>query len=323
MRRLGLVNCKLREMLLIVALLVISTSARADEAQQRDAVQGQTEQGKAPRDTVQEAPKTLTWDPAWPTFRPSEYVMTGLTGAAAIGIYLFAKPPSNPHWTGGILFDDAARDAFRLRSQGARTTARHVSDFTAAGAALLVLGVDSILIPLLRKNERLALQLTLMNLEAIAFSTFTVTSLFTTVGRARPSFEECQRDPNSDTLCRSGETASFPSGHANGAFTAAGLSCAHHGNLPLYGGGAADAAACIGSVALATTTASLRVLGDRHYVTDVLTSAGIGFGFGFGVPTLLHYVTGSGGEQSGDKAKFSLIPMGGNSQYGLMAVGSF
>ena len=69
-----------------------------------------------------------------------EYIATGLAGAAALGIFFFAKPPSQPHWTGGILFDDAARDAFRISSQSGRDTARRVSDFTAAGTVLLEFG---------------------------------------------------------------------------------------------------------------------------------------------------------------------------------------
>ncbi|WP_394823447.1 phosphatase PAP2 family protein [Pendulispora albinea] len=304
MRRLGWLEFEAGLLsLVLVASMVLPSPAHADE--------------------VQKPPASLTWNSSWPTFRPVEYVVTGVAGAAAAALFLFARSPSQPHWTGGILFDDAARDTFRLRNPGARDAARKASDVTALTAMVLVYGVDSLLIPLVRKSDRVALQLTLMNLEALALSSLTTNSLFIGVGRARPSYEDCQRDFNFDPLCNSGATSSFPSGHANGAFTAAGLSCAHHGHLPLYGGGAADVAACIGTLGLATATASLRVLGDRHYVTDVLTSAGIGFGFGYGVPTLLHYVAGSGGEQSGDQAKFSLIPMGGASQYGLMAVGSF
>jgi len=288
--------------LLILAWMALATTAHAEDAK------------TAP---------SLTWDPSWPTFRPAEYAIAGVAGAAALGTFFLLKPPSHPHWIGGILFDDAARDALRLRSPGARDTARHVSDFTAAGTVLLALGVDSLLIPLVRKSDRVALQLTLMNLEAFALSSLTTTALFTGIARARPSYEDCQRDPSFDPLCDSGPTSSFPSGHANAAFTAAGLSCAHHGRLPLYGGGIGDVLACAGSLTLATTTATLRVVGDRHYVTDVLTSAGIGFGFGYGVPTLLHYVAGDGDDATkSGQAKVSFMPMGGD-RYGLMAVGSF
>jgi len=287
--------------LLGLVCLLLATNAAADEAQ-----------------TPTQDPSSLTWDPSWPTFRPAEYVLTGVAGAAALGTFLFVKPPTVPHWTGGILFDDAGRDAFRLRSPSARDFSRHLSDYTAAGAVVLTIGVDSILIPLLRKSDRVALQLVLMDLEAFAYSTLTTTVLFTGAARARPSYADCQRDPSFDPLCDSGATSSFPSGHANAAFTAAGLTCANHARLPIYGGGAADTFACIGSLTLATTTASLRVLGDRHYVTDVLTSAGIGFGFGYGVPTLLHYAS-----WGRDTSKVSLLPMGGNSSYGLMAIGNF
>jgi hypothetical protein len=83
----------------------------------------------------------LAWDPNWPTFRPAEYVLTGTAGAASIVAYFALAAPSQPRWTGGILFDDAARDALRLRSPAARDTARTVSgSFDRAGLHKPLLG---------------------------------------------------------------------------------------------------------------------------------------------------------------------------------------
>jgi membrane-associated phospholipid phosphatase len=260
----------------------------------------------------------LSWKSDWPKFRPVEYVLTGVIGAASIGAFLLWKPPEQPHWTGGILFDEGARNALRLRSPDALKNIRRLSDVTALSSVVLVLGVDSILVPMIRSKSDIALQLVLMDAEAFAYSTLITTTTFNVSGRARPSYAECQRNPDFDELCNSGPTSSFPSGHGNASATAAGLSCAHHTHLALYGNKIADAIACGTTVGLALATSTFRVLGDRHYVSDVFVGSALGFGIGYAVPTLLHY-TDSGGSTV---ATVSLAPMN-ETQYGLAARGEF
>jgi membrane-associated phospholipid phosphatase len=70
-------------------------------------------------------------------------------------------------------------------------------------------------------------------------------------------------------------------------------------------------------VVLATADGVLRIMGDRHYATDVLTGAAIGFGFGYGVPTLLHYVA-----RVPSSTAWTLTPVAG-SELGVALVGSF
>jgi membrane-associated phospholipid phosphatase len=263
-------------------------------------------------------PEGLSWNPSWAKFRPLEYVLTGVAGVASVGIYFYLKPPAQPHWTGGILFDDSARDALRVRSPNGLARVRSLSDLTALTSAALVVGVDSLVVPLARGKSDVALQLVLMDAEAYAFSTLLTTTTFNIAGRARPSYEDCQRDPSFDKLCGSGSTASFPSGHANASATAAGLSCAHHTRLALYGNAWADAIACGTTAALALSTAAFRVMGDRHYVSDVVVGDVIGFSIGYSVPTLLHYVSGST-----TAATVTLAPLSGGSVYGMAASGVF
>jgi membrane-associated phospholipid phosphatase len=235
------------------------------------------------------AAEPLAWNPAWPRFRPSEYVVTGLAGAASIGIYLRIPNPDPPHWTGGILFDEAVRNALRLHTRKRLATARFTSDVFALTTVTWVVGIDSMVVPLVRRKLDVAGQLTLMDAEAYALSTLITNSIFKLAGRARPSYQDCENDPYFDSLCHINDTSSFPSGHTNFSFTGAGLSCAHHLHLALYGNRAADILACTGTIALASVTSGLRVFGDRHYVSDVIVGAMIGFGVGYGVPTLLHY----------------------------------
>ena len=235
------------------------------------------------------AAEPLTWNPAWPRFRATEYVVTGLAGTASLGVYLGISNPDPPHWTGGILFDEAVRHAVRLETRKRLGTARFTSDVFALTTVTWVVGIDSLAVPLVRRKSDVAGQLTLLDAEAYAVSTLITNSIFKLVGRARPSYVDCENDPYFDSLCHINDTSSFPSGHANFSFTGAGLSCAHHLHLALYGNRAADVLACSGTLALAGVTSGLRVFGDRHYASDVLFGAMIGFAVGYGVPTLFHY----------------------------------
>ncbi len=85
------------------------------------------------------------------------------------------------------------------------------------------------------------------------------------------------------------DSQAFRSAHTTTAATSAGIVCANHRAMPLWGHPAADA----GASALATTGPVLngvsRSAADRHYSKDVIARFGIGFGLAYGVPTLLHY----------------------------------
>ena len=231
----------------------------------------------------------LAWDPSWAKFRPSEYVLTGLAGSASLLLYFGVRDVRTPRYQGGILFDDYFRDALRLRPPGQRDAARSISSWTVASLLTWVVAADSLAVPLARGSAELSAQMLLMDAEAFAFSTLLNTVLFRAVARARPTYGECQLKPNLDLQCDLHPTGSFPSGHTNTSFTAAGLSCAHHLHVPLYGDRTADILACAGTITLAAVTGTLRVVGDRHYATDVLVGAMLGFAIGYGMPTLLHY----------------------------------
>jgi membrane-associated phospholipid phosphatase len=258
----------------------------------------------APHAPAQES--GLAWDPSWEKFRPAEYVLTGLAGSAALVLYFGMHDARTPRLTGGVLFDEYFRDTLRLRPPGQRDIARTVSDWTAISAMTWAIAVDSLVVPVARGSTELSGQMLLMDAEAFAFSTLITTLIFKTVARARPSYLECERDPKYDPLCKLHPTGSFPSGHTNTAFTAAGLSCAHHSHVPLYGDRLADVLACAGTLTLAAATGTLRVVGDRHYATDVLVGAMIGFGVGYGMPTLLHY----GKAQTDAPASTAMQPLG-------------
>jgi membrane-associated phospholipid phosphatase len=264
--------------------------------------------------------KELQWNDDWPRFRPVEYVVTGVVGPAAIAEYIWLPGQRTPHWTATNAFDDAIRNAMRLRSASALSVAWTAADVVGVSVVVLAVGVDSLLVPLFRGSPDVALQLTLMSLQSYALSTLLSITLYDTVGRARPSYADCQKNAAANADCNLAPNDSFPSGHTNEAFTAAGLSCAHHANLPIYGSRLADDLACTRDLVLATSDGVLRIMGDRHYATDVLAGAAIGFGFGFGLPKLLHY---RGGADRSLLAGLSVSPMLGGGVMGLVASGPF
>ena len=261
----------------------------------------------------------LGWDPRWPKFRPSEYVLTAVTGSASLVLYFGVRDARTPRRTGGVLFDDYFREAMRLRAPGQRDVARTISDWTALSAMSWAIAVDSLAVPLARGTAELSGQMLLMDAEAFSISTLITTILFKSFARARPSYIDCEGDPNYDPLCKLHPMGSFPSGHTNTAFTAAGLSCVHHMHVPLYDNQLADALACAGTLTLAAATGTLRIVGDRHYTTDVLVGAMIGFGVGYGLPTLLHYGTAA----SDSTAPSAMQPLGRVVPLGPMISGSF
>jgi membrane-associated phospholipid phosphatase len=267
--------------------------------------------------------RRLEWNPRWYTFRPIEYVTTAVTGAAAIFVFLDVKASDHPKWIGPILFDTPVRDALRLRTRAGIQTALDASYYAALITPVQTL-VDSIVLPLADGNPELAWQLALMDAQSFALSGLVTASLYDTVGRARPSYAECKAGTSVDPLCNAGAYASFPSGHTSAAMTGAGLLCAHHGALPLYGGGAWDVAACVEGLTVGATVGVLRIMADRHYASDVLTGGAIGFFSGYGLPMLLHYRKKPLGEVvNRDDVKVAIAPGGGGTPIGAQVLGMF
>ena len=258
-----------------VCLLLSSAGARA-----------QTETEAAP--VQKHVLPPLRWHDDWPRFRPIGYALTSASVLGALAVTLFIDYPDDPRWSGGILFDDAVRSGLRARAPWLRDGVRTASDFTMISNLVQVGLVDGFIVPLARGSPHVAAQLSLINAQAFALNVLVATLLFKVIARERPLGYDCRKDPGSDPLCSVGTYASFPSSHTSTAFTAAGLTCVHHAYLPLYGGDW-DLAACVQALTFAGATGMFRIIGDRHYLTDVLVGAAIGLSFGYVYPWLLHY----------------------------------
>ena len=264
-----------------------------------------------------EQARTVAWDPEWPRFRPAEIGVTaGLSLQVAATMFLYPDPKAN--WHGGILWDDAVRNGLRLHSRSARQTAGAVSDAIYYGLLAYPLVVDAgIVAGGVHGSGDIAVQLLAMDLESFAVAG-AIAMTAEKIGRVRPEERGCRTDPNYSKDCGKPAqlNASFMSGHTTIAFTGAGLICAHHQNLPLYGGGAPDLIACITALSAATTAGAMRISSDKHYSTDVLLGMGVGLFSGYGLPTLLHYGAGA----SGDKKPRAILPSFHSQKAGIDAV---
>jgi hypothetical protein len=232
----------------------------------------------------------VEWNPSWPRFRKAEMAFTGgLTLQVAAAVFFYPTPRRK--WEGGILFDDVVREALVFRSRDARKTAAQVSDYLYYGLAVLPMTVDAGIVAAgVHGSGDVAIQMLAMDLESYALAGAIALSA-EKLGRVRPIDHGCQKDPNHSPRCGDDAqlNASFMSGHTTIAFAGAGLTCAHHSNLPLYGGGTADVMACAVALAAAAASGTLRIASDAHYTTDVLLGAGVGLFAGYGLPELLHY----------------------------------
>jgi len=230
----------------------------------------------------------LRWRDEWPRFRPAEWAFTVGTGLQA-GFAVFVANEPRRNFEGGWLFDDAVRSALRARTRDGRTAAATASDFMYYGLIAYPL-FDAPVTASARGARDVAVQTLAINLGGFAVSG-TYAILAEKAGRARPSAAECDRDPAYDPRCddKARLNESNVSGHTSVAFAGAGLTCAHHLHLPLYGGGAPDVAACVAALSTATAQATLRVVSDNHYATDVILGSALGLAGGYLLPWLLHY----------------------------------
>lgn len=231
-------------------------------------------------------PNRLEWNK--PKFSTYEYIASG-TMLAGLGAAMLLMKDQTPQWRGGVLMDDASRSFGLASTREGQVQAARVSDYLLYSMIMwpyLDAGIAAA-----GGHTQTAWQMSLINTQS-----FIATSLLTFVikrgvRRERPfKTAFCAENPG-DPQCESGDSSSFLSGHASTAFTGAGLICAHHGALPLYGNKYADTGACAVALAAATVTGGLRIVADKHYASDVIAGAALGLASGWLMPKLLHYTT--------------------------------
>ncbi len=274
-------------------------------------------QGSTPQPAA-DSPTSM-WHDEWPQFGALEGF---LTSSAVIGMLLFevAGGPAEPRWKGGILFDEEVRRAMRARDESTRRQVGKAGDAIYYTFPVIPILVDSFVLSLLvRRDEKTALNLFLVSGEALAYSgilSFVANSL---AARERPDLTACLalEKAGAAHCANDSQSDDFYSGHTAMLSASAGAVCANHSFMPLWGHPAADAFACGLASAAAIATATTRLVGDRHYFSDVFVGSVVGFGIGFAVPTLLHY------RAPGAGPSVTVVSGGIGAGAGLQLIGEF
>lgn len=226
------------------------------------------------------------WQDHWGEAQAAEYAAA--ISAGALAAYIHFLPVMEHDW-GRSEPDLAVRGVLRLQTPGARRRAGEVSNVLFYGLMLQPI-VDGLVT--LARDERAGWQVLVLDGEVLALAALSGATLQHVSGRARPFASHCREPVSAEYAqdCRASAPdeshQSFPSGHVLYSAAGAGLTCAHHGALPVYGGGAPDAAACIAAVTGAVAQGALRLMSDRHWTSDVVVSLVLGFGIGYGLPQL-------------------------------------
>jgi hypothetical protein len=229
---------------------------------------------------------------------------TGMELHEAPGI----APPLTLRWRGGIGLDDPMRSIARADDAGQRS-ASAVSDTLLYTTVAYSAAIDAALVPMVQGDYDLVWQAQTALWLALGITQSLGEVVKRAAARDRPFMSECENDPEAYGCDSYDRSRSFFSMHSSTAFTAAGFSCALHVERDVYGDGVADAMSCASSLALATTTAALRIVADRHYLSDVLVGGALGFAVGY--LTTIAVVPARGGDvhETGGGATLALTPM--------------
>lgn len=231
----------------------------------------------------------LRWQDEWRRVGALEYATT-LTFAAGGLVLQQLDRPDESRWSRPVLFDAWMRDQLRISSQSGRQNAGRWSDVLIfVGAAQPVL-IDPVFVAWIGdSNPDVAWQMTVLNAQSHAIANFVTHATKRLADRTRPYVQTCDSSEPDASCGSDADFEAFFSGHASTAATSAGLTCAHHTYLPLYGGGLADTAACVGGIGIATTVSALRIAADKHWATDVVTGNLVGYLAGFALPAVGYY----------------------------------
>ncbi len=268
------------------------------------------------------APPALVWK--WPHFGVGNFFVAG-AGAALTLTGAIVKPRAKHSLGGGILFDDAVRDALRVKKLANRYLFRDATDVGLSLTVTWPFAADALTTAWWYRGSReTAEEMALIDLETLAVTGALQGVTNTLVSRERPFGPGCgEGELPSDALdCRNNfHYRSFFSGHSAFSFTGAALICVHHMENELLGP-PWDALSCAGGYAVAATTTTFRVVADVHYASDVLLGAAVGTLVGYSVP-LLHYrhMRGSSGRASvtqPNQLQLHLIPSPGG--IGLLGI---
>lgn len=267
----------------------------------------------------------ISWREDWPRYSFDEAILSLGLGALLVAAEVLPTSTTSANWTGGILFDDQAREGLRLRSFDGRESAQLASEILQWVLIATPFVVDAIaVVGFGDGNWDAAFQMGLIALESYVISLVVWKVMVLLARRERPVASACE-DGLTTPHCRGDiETTSFFSNQTMNAFTSASLVCLHHTHMPLFGDEAADLSACVVGMTAASVVGLLRVMSDFEYTSDVLMGAVVGFVAGYVIPWAVHYQGGARPELRPPPIAMIPVPMVAPGEtYGLSVAGWF
>jgi membrane-associated phospholipid phosphatase len=259
----------------------------------------------------------LRWNPRWTRFTQMQYTLTAGMAVGAFASDAWLHAPEQPNWQANILLDGETRSWLVAGSASGRQRADNISDMLVFGVAVYPFAIDTLLVAAtLGRSYDVAWQMGMIGIQSVLLSKLITGLTKRFVGRARPDYARCE---GGDDLACGTATESFVSGHTSTAFVGAGLICANHQNLRLYGSELAGAITCGASLTVAATAGTLRIVSDRHHLSDVLAGAALGLAAGYLLPNLMNYDFGRSATDPGG----ALMPMISERTLGLEYAGQF
>lgn len=245
----------------------------------------------------------LEWSPRFTRFSTAQYGLSMALVGGVIASNAWLDPGNGAGWRGENAIDSGARFALASPSAQGRDAAGTVSDYLMYGLLAYPFVIDTALVAGIgHGNYDVAFQMAMIGMQAVLTAKLVSSLTKGMVGRARPDSEGCI---TGDELGCGTHNESFISGHTTTAFVGAGLMCAQHQNLALYGDGPWGAVACGASLVAAGAVGTLRIVADRHNLTDVVGGALVGLGAGYFLPNLLNYNFGEDRRSYGQIAPFA------------------
>ena len=225
--------------------------------------------------------------PAFASRPALEWALTVAGGAVWLTetLLIAELAPSACRWCDSNALDDQARELAWSNTNAARRT----SDIISYGIAPLAAG-GLLTVGALQDDEASDLVTDLLIVAQAGVAAGVSGDLIRVVsGRERPWVHDLAPEDKATTGRPEQNNLSFISGHTATAFALAVSS----GTVASRRGRRVAPAIWATGLALAATTAYLRIAAEQHYLTDVLAGVGAGVGIGLAVP-YLHRPRGSG-----------------------------
>jgi membrane-associated phospholipid phosphatase len=268
----------------------------------------------------------IQWRSHWRHVGPVEYVLAPATILTGSFFYLLAPDDKDSDWNRPILFDKFARDNLVSSSSFGRKQAATISDFMAYGSYIQPLLLDPWLVAAIGYQQpEVGWNMFVISAQSYGISMSLNSFAKRIFSRSRPYTGPCASNANYDANCQSPDRfKSFYSGHSAMTATSAGLICAHHLNLPLYGGSWLDPTVCGLAIGLTATTGILRITSDNHWATDVIAGHLLGYLSGYLIPQIFYYKPNKQFEHfDPTKIKVTFMPQMTDDSLLLQAMGQF